>query len=152
MRDTPRVCYGFTGMLNCHFCIFWTVIIISGMVQSLFVCRSVKKPFGYSVANAIVFKKLRERLGFDRCKIFFSGAAPLSRKVHEYFMSLNIPIMVTYGMSENSGPHSFTMMSYWKLGTVGKPMSGVQQKIDQPDENGDGEVCVCAVFLSMRIS
>ena len=55
--------------------------------------RRCSKPFGYSLANALVFKKVREGLGLDRTRVILSGAAPLSKEVAEYFTSLDIPIM-----------------------------------------------------------
>ena len=45
------------------------------------------------MANALVFKKVREGLGLDKGRVILSGAAPLSNEVAEYFMSLDIPIM-----------------------------------------------------------
>lgn len=72
------------------------------------------------------------------------GAAPIHRSVLEYFMSVNMPILELFGMSENSGPQSFNRMDNWQLGSVGLPMLGTQVKIDSPDEKGEGEVRVGA--------
>ena len=44
----------------------------------------------YLVANTVVFKKVKAALGLDKCKRFFSAAAPASRETLEYFMSLDI--------------------------------------------------------------
>ena len=60
-------------------------------------------PCGWKLANALVFKKVHEALGLDRCKLFLSGAAPIMRQTIDYFASLNIPIMEVYGMSECTG-------------------------------------------------
>ena len=54
-------------------------------------------PWGWSLANMLVFKKVREALGFQRCKQYSVGAAPIKMETMEYFMSLNIPIMSMYG-------------------------------------------------------
>ena len=54
-------------------------------------------PWGWTLANMLVFKRVREALGFQRCKGFGVGAAPIKIETLEYFMSLNIPIRPTYG-------------------------------------------------------
>ena len=99
-------------------------------------------PWGWTIANLLIFKKVRERLGFTRCNLMIVGAAPIHRSVLEYFMSVNMPILELFGMSENSGPQSFNRMDNWRLGSVGLPMLGTQVKIDSPDEKGEGEVRV----------
>ena len=97
-------------------------------------------PWGWTLANQLVFKKVRDNLGFTRCRLFIVGAAPTHREVFEFFMSLNIPILELYGMSECTGPHTSNIYSAWRVGTVGMDMLGAKTKIDQPDENGEGEV------------
>ena len=87
----------------------------------------------------LVFKKVRERLGFTRCKILLTGAAPIHRSVLEYFMSINMPVLELYGMSENTGPETINQMSSWRLGSVGHPIHGALVKIDNPVD-GEGEV------------
>ena len=57
----------------------------------------------YPLAKALVFKKVRAALGLDRCKMIISGAAPIMRETLEFFMSLDLPLMEGYGMSETSG-------------------------------------------------
>ena len=98
-------------------------------------------PLGWTVAEWIL-KKVLEEVGLQHCEIFAVGAAPMRRKVHEYFMSINIPLMELYGMSETSGPHTLNLIQPdgWKVGSCGKPIKGVQLKIADPDENGEGEV------------
>ena len=54
-------------------------------------------PWGWTAANLLLFKKVREGLGFQRCKIFAVGAAPTRMETYEYFMSVNITLMNFYG-------------------------------------------------------
>jgi len=54
----------------------------------------------YRLADKIVFQKVKRALGLDACKRFYSAAAPLSRELLDYFLSLDIRIMEIYGMSE----------------------------------------------------
>lgn len=65
--------------------------------------RDSGTPLGYSLANAVVFRKIRQSLGLDRCLYACSGAAPLTKETQEFFISYNIPINDIYGMSESSG-------------------------------------------------
>ena len=60
-------------------------------------------PYGWTVADYLVFQKVRSALGFDRCNYFLTSAAPIRRETLDFFMSLNIPLMEVYGMSECSG-------------------------------------------------
>lgn len=57
-------------------------------------------------------------------------------------MSINIPLMELYGMSESSGPHTLNLIqqNMWRVGSCGKPIKGVQLKIFNPDDKGEGEV------------
>lgn len=72
-------------------------------------------PWGFMLANNLVFKKVRAALGLDRCKICFTGAAPITKETLEYFMSLNMPLMELYGMSESSGPHTVSVNSSYHI-------------------------------------
>ena len=44
----------------------------------------------YRLANTIVFQKVKAALGLNKCQRFYAAAAPISREVLEYFMSLDI--------------------------------------------------------------
>ncbi|XP_058491860.1 long-chain-fatty-acid--CoA ligase ACSBG2-like [Solea solea] len=98
-------------------------------------------PWGFMLANNLVFKKVRAVLGMDRCKICFTGAAPITRDTLEYFMSLNMPLMELYGMSESSGPHSVSVNNNYRIPSCGKVMPGCKTKLDNPDNDGNGEIC-----------
>ncbi len=87
-----------------------------------------------------------ERLGLHKTRLLHVGAAPVHRDVIEYFMKFSLPILELYGMSENTGPSTLNTIWNWKLGSVGKCMPGTQIKIDEPDENGDGEVKGLAIW------
>ncbi|MCK7506694.1 MAG: AMP-binding protein [Desulfobacterales bacterium] len=57
----------------------------------------------YHIAYFVVFRKLKERLGFDRVRIGVSGAAPISHEILKFFQSIGIPIREGYGMTETTG-------------------------------------------------
>ena len=65
----------------------------------------------------------------------------MRKDVHDYFMSINIPLMELYGMSECSGCHTLNLRhNRWRIGSCGETMKGVKLKIFNPDENEEGEV------------
>ena len=74
-------------------------------------CFRNGNPMCWGLANTLVFKKVRTALGFDRCKYFFSGAAPITKDTIDFFLSLNITIQDIYGMSESTGKLSTFYMS-----------------------------------------
>ena len=95
------------------------------------------KPMLYGLANALVFSKVRARLGLDRCRIAITGAAPISKDTLEFFLSLGLPLYEVYGMSECTGPATQSLPNAYRTGWVGKPLDGTEVKIAE-----DGEVLV----------
>jgi long-subunit acyl-CoA synthetase (AMP-forming) len=95
------------------------------------------KPMMYGLANALVFSKVRERLGLDRCRFALTGAAPISKDTLEFFLSLGLPVYEIYGMSECTGPATQSLPHAYRTGWVGKPLVGSEVKIAE-----DGEVLV----------
>uniref|UniRef100_A0A669EWU2 long-chain-fatty-acid--CoA ligase n=1 Tax=Oreochromis niloticus TaxID=8128 RepID=A0A669EWU2_ORENI len=97
-------------------------------------------PWGFMLANNLVFKKVRAALGLDRCKICCTGAAPITKDTLDYFMSLNIPVKELYGMSESCGPHTVSINEY-RVTSCGKVMIGCKVKLVNTDADGNGEIC-----------
>ena len=61
------------------------------------------KPAGWSIANRLVFTKVRAALGLDKCHHFLTAAAPIAKDTLEFFYSLDMIILELFGMSETSG-------------------------------------------------
>jgi len=91
----------------------------------------------YFLAHFIVFRKLKKRLGFDRVRIGFSGAAPISHNILKFFQSIGIPIREGYGMTETTGVTHMSDEHHFKLGTVGRALPGTEVRIAE-----DGEILV----------
>ncbi|XP_033218872.1 very long-chain-fatty-acid--CoA ligase bubblegum-like isoform X1 [Belonocnema kinseyi] len=100
------------------------------------------KNWGYLIAKWLVFNKVKAALGLDRCRIFVTAAAPLGNDVKKYFMSLDMPIMEAYGMSECSGAHALSTNNRYRLGSVGPTLKGFGTKLDNLDNTGEGEICM----------
>uniref|UniRef100_A0A8C6WZC9 Long-chain-fatty-acid--CoA ligase ACSBG2 n=1 Tax=Neogobius melanostomus TaxID=47308 RepID=A0A8C6WZC9_9GOBI len=103
---------------------------------------NIRKMNHYHVAKKLVFKKVRNALGLDRCSKCFTGAAPITKDTLEFFLSLNIPLYELFGMSESSGPHTISVPEAFRLTSVGKEIPGCKTKLQSPDEEGNGEICL----------
>lgn len=91
----------------------------------------------YRLAYFAVFRKLKERLGFDRMRIAYSGAAAISPEVLHFFHSIGVNLMEGYGQTEGTGVTCVSRDGRVKFGTVGPPLPGVEVKIAP-----DGEILV----------
>merc|ERR1712226_844530 len=111
--------------------------------------RGSSMPFGWSIANALVFKKVKAALGLDRCRFCLTGAAPIARETLNFFMSLDVPLMEIYGMSESSGPHTVSFPWKYQTGSVGYDMWGATTKLDNADADGNGEICMSGRHIMM---
>ena len=90
--------------------------------------------FGIRLADRLVFSKLRARLG-SRFKFAISGGAPLAQELAEFFWGAGVTIYEGYGLTETSPVITVNGPGRWKLGTVGKPVPGVEVRIAE-----DGEI------------
>lgn len=97
-----------------------------------------KKPsLEWRIYDRLVYQKVKKTLGLSNCKLFLTGAAPISDEILQYFASLNIRIYDIYGMSECSGPMTITYDGHYKMGSCGIPLVGTELKL-----NGEtGEIC-----------
>ncbi|KAH1023126.1 hypothetical protein HUJ04_012395 [Dendroctonus ponderosae] len=100
------------------------------------------KSWAYSLASSIVFSKIKEALGLQRCNFFCSAAAPLSTDIKKYFLSIDIPVMECFGMSEASGGHTLAVESANNLTSIGMTIPGLKTKIYNPESDGQGELCM----------
>ncbi len=91
----------------------------------------------YRLAHKLVFAKVREALGFDRCRFAATAAAPIARETLEFFMGFGIPLYEIYGMSECTGPTTVSNPEYTKLGKTGACIKGGELKIAE-----DGEILI----------
>ncbi len=101
-------------------------------------------PVMLPLANILVFKRIRKLLGLDRCTACNFGAAPIKRATLEYFGSLGIPLINTYGMSELSGLHttSYNLPHWFKFGATGPAIRDTSVKIITTKNSREGEICM----------
>lgn len=91
----------------------------------------------YPIMERIVYQKIRATLGLDRVVLAVSGAASLSDDITAFFAGMGINISDAYGMTESSAMLTGTPLDAPRLGTVGRPLLGLELKIAE-----DGEILV----------
>ncbi len=84
-----------------------------------------------------IFRKLKERLGFENIRVAISGAAPISKEVLRFFQSIGMNLIEGYGQTEGTGVTTISPEKKTKFGTVGKALNGIDLKIAE-----DGEILV----------
>jgi long-chain acyl-CoA synthetase len=88
----------------------------------------------YRVADRLVFGKIKARLG-GRFRFAISGGAPLAYDVAAFFWGAGVEVYEGYGLTETSPVLACNRPGEWRLGTVGRPIPGVEIRIAP-----DGEV------------
>ena len=93
--------------------------------------------FGIDIRRK-VFKEIIDNLGGLR--VVISGAASLDKEVAKAFNEMGIELVQGYGLTETSPVITVENDKYVKYGSVGFPLIDVEVKIEDPDENGIGEI------------
>ncbi len=95
------------------------------------------------LADMIVFRQWRQQLG-GAVEGIAVGAAALQPRLGRLFSAAGIPIREGYGLTETSPVVAFNRFEPGgvRFGTVGIPIPGVEVRIEQPNEHGEGEILV----------
>lgn len=88
----------------------------------------------HRIADRLVFVKIRAAFG-GRVRQFITGAAPIARDILTFFWGAGLPIYEVYGMTEATVITHANRPDALRLGSVGKPIPPMEQKIA-----GDGEI------------
>lgn len=96
--------------------------------------------------RAKVFKDIHAIFG-GKMKLFISGAAALDREVEEGYRNFGFNLIQGYGLTETSPIVCANIFEgkdelNHKVGSIGKTLPDVEVKIDDPDEEGLGELLV----------
>ena len=90
----------------------------------------------WAFLDAVAFSTVRELIGLDQLRMATSGAAPIPAPILEWFTAIGVPLSEIYGMSESSGPMTYSPKRN-KPGYVGQAIPGCEVRLAD-----DGEI-VC---------
>ena len=91
--------------------------------------------------KGIVKKKVKKSLG-GKIKTFIVGAAAIKPELVEVFFKLGIKVLQGYGLTECSPLVAGNNDFYYKAASCGMPIPNVEYKIDNPNDEGVGEIIV----------
>lgn len=138
-----------------------TIIVVPAVLEAIYkkVLNGIKKQgkvkeyaLAKATANTLlklgidkrrdIFKSILESMGPD-LKLIVNGAAALHPAVHKEFTDLGIKVLQGYGLTETSPVVSVSHpKEAVQFGSVGKPVVGVEVRIDEPNSEGIGEIVV----------
>lgn len=97
--------------------------------------KKLDRLLGIPLVGSIVKSSIRKKLGLSKASHIFSGAAPLSIELLQWYDKLGVTILQAYGMTEDCVYAHFNRHGANRHGTVGRPLAGLKVKI-----TSDGEI------------
>src|SRR6202043_937057 len=95
------------------------------------------------IADVLLFRALRDRLGFTRLRSAATGGAALGPDTVKFFQAMGVPLRTLYGQTETLGAYTLHPEGQVDPDTTGVPMADtIEIRIDDPDINGVGEIVV----------
>ena len=116
-----------------------------GLVNSMIHVTNALKAVGIDIKRK-VFNEIYENLG-GRIRIIVSAAAPIDAKVGKWVEDIGILFLQGYGLTETAPISALTPDFDTRVGSAGKAVVGAELRIDNPNENGEGEVLICSKTL-----
>ena len=102
----------------------------------------IKIPLLNKVIYSKIGKEINSAFGSNHFELLIGGAA-FNPQIEEFFAKCGVRFTVGYGMTECAPLIAYTHYFDGRpVGSCGKVIEYLQAKIDAPDENGVGEICV----------
>lgn len=100
--------------------------------------NNITPPLGtrikFAFYNNTVFRLLKMVIGIERGKMFPTAGSPLSDNINEFLQSVNIPIVVGYGLTETTATVCCFPFQGFRIGSVGTVLDGIQVRIGEDNE------------------
>lgn len=107
-------------------------------IQTALKVSNVLRKFGIDIRRKL-FQPILDGMG-GRLRMVIIGAAAASPDVLKFFNDIGVLSIQGYGLTETSPVLSAENDTHMRKGSVGPAIPGVEVKIDNPDENGIGEI------------
>ncbi|PIU58278.1 MAG: hypothetical protein COS89_01195 [Deltaproteobacteria bacterium CG07_land_8_20_14_0_80_38_7] len=108
-----------------------------GVERSLLIeqkcCVNLSIKIKYFFADLFIFRKIRGILG-GRLNLFISGGASLAEDIVRFFHAMGLLVLEGYGLTETFAAATVNRYDNFRFGTVGKPLSCVEIKLDADNE------------------
>lgn len=88
----------------------------------------------YNFWNKKVFMRLKHAIGIPDPNIFPTAGAPLSDRITTFLQSVGIDVVIGYGLSETTATVSCFQTPGFEIGTVGRPLPGIEVRISDEGE------------------
>ena len=116
-----------------------------GLVNSMIHVTNALKTVGVDIKRK-VFNEIYENLG-GRIRIIVSAAAPIDAKIGKWVEDIGILFLQGYGLTETAPIAALTPEFDTRVGSAGKAVVGAELRIDNPNENGEGEILISSKTL-----
>lgn len=110
------------------------------LVNTMIGVSNTARKIGVNISDRL-FSAIIEPFG-GKLKTIACGGAPMSPEIFDFFTSIGITLINGYGITECAPLISANRNHHIVPGTVGMPIPADKVKIDSPNENGEGEICV----------
>ena len=118
-----------------------------GLVNSMIHITNALKSVGLDIKRK-VFDEIYQNLG-GNLRIVVTAAAPIEAKIGKWFEDLGITFLQGYGLTETAPIAALTPEYKPMIGSAGKPVICADIKIDNPNENGEGEILIKSTTLML---
>jgi len=104
----------------------------------LAVSRAARRRFGWSLGRRLL-RKVHAPFG-SRMRLFITGGAKINTQIYDDFLDWGFTLAQGYGLTEATAIITATPLDDLRGDTVGRPIDGVSVRINEPDDDGVGEV------------
>jgi long-chain acyl-CoA synthetase len=89
------------------------------------------------LASKLIHRKVKDAIGLGEARMVIGGAAPMPPSTLQFFNQFDCPIREVWGLSESCGGGTLNTPGHTRIGSVGKPVPGIEVKLTP-----EGEICL----------